>query len=99
MSFVTKSHLSVDTNLKFFLLFHKVTFSLGDSDRSDKRSQSQKQQGSQTCDKRKPHVTKGVVTNEQRLLSHRCFSARSAVTPVFNGLQRFVTFVMSQERE
>ena len=47
MTFVTKVHLSVDTIFKFFLFFHKVTFSLCDSDRSDKRSQIQNRQGLQ----------------------------------------------------
>ena len=98
MTSVTKVHLSVDTIFKFFLFFHKVTFSLRDSDRSDKRSQSLKRQGLQACDKRKPRVTKGVVLRMRGFLSHRCFSVCSAVTPVLQGLRAFVTSVMSQER-
>ena len=98
MTSVTKVHLSVDTVFKFFLFFHKVTFSLRDSDRSDKRSQSQKRQGIQACDKRKPRVTKGVAVGVAGLLSHRCFACGSAVTHALQGLQAFVTFVMSHER-
>ena len=62
MTSVTKVHLSVDTIFKFFLFFHKVTFSLCDSDRSDKRSLSHEPQGLQACDKRKPRVTKGGLS-------------------------------------
>lgn len=98
MTSVTKVHLSVDTIFKFFLFFHKVTFSPCDSDRSDKRSLSHEPQGLQACDKRKHRVTKGVSLCSRRLLSHRCFAGLSPVSPVLQGVQAFVTFVMSQER-
>lgn len=89
MTSVTKVHLSVDTIFKFFLFFHKVTFSPCDSDRSDKRSLSHEPQGLRACDKRKPRVTKGVALRSRGLLSHRCFTGLSAVTPV---LQRGAGF-------
>jgi len=98
MTSVTKVHLSVDTIFKFFLFFHKVTFSLRDSDRSDKRTLCHEQQGLQACDKRKPNVTKGVSLNLMRLLSHHCFSVCSPVLGILQGVQAFVTSVMSQSR-
>lgn len=59
MSCVTKFHLSVNTKNKYFLFFQIHSFISGDSDNSDKRSQSQMQQSIQTGDKRKRLVTKG----------------------------------------
>ena len=97
MTSVTKVHLSVDTKIRLFLFFQIVTFSLGDSDRSDKRSQSQTQEGLWASDKRKPRVTKGSACRLRGLLSHRCFVSCSSVRPLCQGLWAFVTFVMSPE--
>ena len=99
MTSVTKVHLSVDTIFMFFLFFHIDTLPTRDSDRSDKRAQSQKRQGIQACDKSKPSVTKGFAYRLRGLLSHRCFAGCSSVMPLLQGMQAFVTFVTVSETQ
>ena len=76
MSSVTKSHLSVDTNLSLFSFlsntYHIYVFLPGDSDKSDKRVQRLKQQGLQRGDKRKQPVTKGSETTVSILMMGFC---------------------------
>ncbi len=99
MTSVTKVHLSVDTKNNLFLFFQILGLPSGDSDRSDKRLQSQERQGLRPCDKRKRRVTKGGALADGRTFVTRGFTDLLACIALLARLSGFCHFCHVTKRE
>ena len=99
MTFVCFVTLSVNTFLKLFLFFQIFTFPSGDSDKSDKRVQSQKRQGFQTGDKRKLAVTKGGGVGNGQAFVTTGFSELLSCIALVARLSDFCHFCHCHRRE
>lgn len=99
MTFVCFVTLSVNTFLKLFLFFQIPTFPSGDSDRSDKRVQSQKRQGFQTGEKRKLAVTKGGGVGNGQAFVTTGFSELLVCVALVARLSDFCHFCHCHRRE